>query len=143
MSHFTTRGAPCRSNASRSTAATSRAFTVLVGLAAIAYPLARSRTTSTRPSRLGVLLASTGTIVPLHRAITSTEWGKVLLLKLAAVAAAAALGAYNHFRLRPALDAAPDDPGLNVVVRNTLTAEAILLLFVVVVTSALVAASAI
>ena len=72
--------------------------------------------------------------------LTSTEWGQILLLKVGAVAVAAAAGAYNHFRLIPALDATPDDVELAVRMRSTVTAEAILLLFVIVVTAWLVAA---
>ena len=71
----------------------------------------------------------------------STAWGQILLLKVAAVGLAAVGGAYNHFRLVPALDAHPDDPALLDRVRATVTAEAILLVFVVIVTAALVAAA--
>lgn len=73
--------------------------------------------------------------------LTSTEWGQILLLKVAVVGLAALGGAYNHFRLIPALDAEPDDPALLDRVRATITAEAILLVFVVIVTAALVAAA--
>ena len=44
--------------------------------------------------------------------VFDTTWGRVLMAKTAVVAIAAAMGAYNHFRLRPALEARPDDPGL-------------------------------
>ena len=44
--------------------------------------------------------------------LTGTEWGRILLLKVAAVGLAAIGGAYNHFRLVPALDTNPDDPEL-------------------------------
>jgi copper transport protein len=73
--------------------------------------------------------------------LVSTEWGKTLLLKTLAVALAALGGAYNHFRLRPRLEANPDSPGLEAEFRYTLVAEAIVLCFVVVVTAWLVAAS--
>lgn len=73
--------------------------------------------------------------------LTGTEWGQTLLLKNAAVAVAIAAGAYNHFRLVPALDADPDSPELTARVRSTLVAESVILLFVVVVTAWLVAAS--
>ena len=73
--------------------------------------------------------------------LTGTEWGQILLLKVAAVGLAGVGGAYNHFRLIPALDADPDDPALLDRVRSTITAEAILLVFVVIVTAALVAAA--
>jgi len=71
----------------------------------------------------------------------ATEWGQVLLLKTAGVAVAAAIGAYNHVVLRPALDAAPGDARLADRVRTSVTAEAIILVFVVVVTATLVAAA--
>ena len=73
--------------------------------------------------------------------LTSTEWGKALLVKNGAVAVAVLGGAYNHFRLRPALEASPDDARLEAEFRSTLQAEAIVLLFVVVVTAWLVAAA--
>lgn len=73
--------------------------------------------------------------------LTGTEWGKVLLLKTAAVAIAAGAGVYNHFHLLPALEAAPDDEELAAELRSTVTAEAIVLGFVVVVTAWLVAAA--
>lgn len=73
--------------------------------------------------------------------LTGTEWGQILLLKVAAVGLAGVGGAYNHFRLIPALDADPDDPALLDRVRSTITAEATLLVFVVIVTAALVAAA--
>jgi copper transport protein len=73
--------------------------------------------------------------------LTSTEWGQTLLLKTAAVGVAIAIGAYNHFRLRPALEAHPTDVGLLRTARSALTSEAIILGFVVVVTAWLVAAA--
>ena len=73
--------------------------------------------------------------------LTSTEWGKILLLKSGAVGLVALGGAYNHFRLRPQLEAAPDDPRLETEFRSTLIAEAIVLTFVVITTAWLVAAA--
>ena len=73
--------------------------------------------------------------------LTSTEWGQVLLLKSVAVGIAAIGGAYNHFRLRPRLEAAPDDPRLTAEFRSTLIAEAIVLTFVVITTAWLVVAA--
>jgi copper transport protein len=73
--------------------------------------------------------------------LTGTEWGQTLLLKTAAVAVAAAIGAYNHFRLVPALDAEPGSDPLASRVRSIVTAEAIVLVFVVIVTASLVAAA--
>ena len=73
--------------------------------------------------------------------LTSTQWGQTFLLKTAAASIAVALGAYNHFRLMPALERDPDDEVLHRSVRATVTAEAIVLGFVVVVTAWLVAAA--
>ena len=50
-------------------------------------------------------------------------------------------GAYNHFRLLPALESDPESPELLAELRNTVTAEAIMLVFVVAVTAWLVAAA--
>lgn len=73
--------------------------------------------------------------------LTGTPWGKILLLKTAAVAIAATGGAYNHFRLLPALEAEPESSDRLATLRSTLTAEAVMLLFVVAVTAWLVAAA--
>jgi copper transport protein len=73
--------------------------------------------------------------------LTGTSWGQILLLKTAAVGLAAMGGAYNHFRLIPSLEAAPGDEEVLAEVRSTITAEAIMLAFVVVVTAWLVAAA--
>jgi copper transport protein len=73
--------------------------------------------------------------------LTSTQWGQTFLLKTAAASIAVAAGAYNHFRLMPALERDPDDEMLHRSVRATVTAEAIMLGFVVVVTAWLVAAA--
>ena len=74
--------------------------------------------------------------------LTGTEWGQVLLLKTAAVGLALVPGAYNHFRLLPALEADPSDRVLHEQVRSVVTAEAILLSFVVVTTAWLVSSAA-
>jgi copper transport protein len=76
-------------------------------------------------------------------AYLSTEWGRMMLLKLVLVAAAAALGAYNHFRLLPELEAAPDDSDVIARTRSTVTVEAGLLVVVALVTAILVGASTI
>ena len=73
--------------------------------------------------------------------ITGTLWGRVLVLKTVAVALAVCGGAYNHFKLLPSLDAAPDDLEVEAEVRSAVTAEAILLIFVVIVTASLVVAA--
>ncbi len=73
--------------------------------------------------------------------LTSTQWGQTLLLKSAAAGLAMLAGAYNHFRLLPALERNPNDAALHHSVRSTVTAEAIMLGFVVIVTAWLVAAA--
>jgi copper transport protein len=73
--------------------------------------------------------------------LTGTTWGQILLLKTAAVGLAMLGGAYNHFRLLPALESDPESPELLAELRNTVTAEAIMLTFVVAVTAWLVAAA--
>lgn len=73
--------------------------------------------------------------------LTGTEWGKILLLKSAAVGLAIIGGAYNHFRLLPALEADPNSTELHTELRSTVTAEAIVLVFAVIVTAWLVAAA--
>ena len=73
--------------------------------------------------------------------ITGTEWGQTLLLKTAGALVAMAFGAWNHFRLLPSLEARPDDAALRRTARSTVTAEAIVLVFVVIVTASLVAAA--
>ncbi len=73
--------------------------------------------------------------------LTSTQWGQTLLLKSAAAGLAMLVGAYNHYRLLPALERNPDDAALHHSVRSTVTAEAIMLGFVVIVTAWLVAAA--
>lgn len=73
--------------------------------------------------------------------LTGTPWGRILLLKTGAVALAMIGGAYNHFRLLPALESDPESPELLDELRSTVTAEAIMLVFVVVVTAWLVAAA--
>jgi copper transport protein len=73
--------------------------------------------------------------------LTGTTWGQILLLKTAAVGLAMIGGAYNHFRLLPALESDPESPELLAELRNTVTAEAIMLVFVVAVTAWLVAAA--
>ncbi|BAN03493.1 copper resistance CopC/CopD family protein [Ilumatobacter coccineus] len=73
--------------------------------------------------------------------LTGTPWGQILLLKTVAVGLAAAGGAYNHFRLLPALEDDPESPDVLAELRSTVTAEAIMLVFVVAVTAWLVAAA--
>ena len=70
-----------------------------------------------------------------------TRWGQVLLVKVAAVSVAAGLGGYNHFRLRPHLEAAPHDPMWAKRLRTTLSIESFVFVVVIVSTAVLVAAA--
>ena len=72
--------------------------------------------------------------------LLETEWGLTLLLKVAAVAVSLSFAVYNRFTLLPRLQAAPADPGRRVAVRATLTAEAIVMVLIIVSTAWLVAA---
>ena len=73
--------------------------------------------------------------------LTSSEWGRTLLVKNAAVAAAAALGAYNHFRLRPALESDPQSARLSSEFRRSLYVEAAVFTVILAATATLVAAA--
>ena len=86
-------------------------------------------------------LAMTFLILDSPGDLFSTQWGKVLILKTAAVSIAAAMGGYNHFRLRPALERAPDDPRLARELRVSLTIESVVFAAVVILTAWLVAAA--
>lgn len=70
-----------------------------------------------------------------------TDWGRLMILKLVLVGAAGVLGAYNHFRVLPAMTAEPDNLAIVAATRRTVTAEAGLVLAAAVVTALLVAAS--
>ena len=70
-----------------------------------------------------------------------TDWGRVLVAKTALVAVAVGLGAFNHFRLRPALERRPDDPHLASELRVTLSAESAVFVAIVVLTAILVASA--
>jgi copper transport protein len=69
-------------------------------------------------------------------ALTSTSYGKLVLLKVAVVGVIAALGVYNHFRLVPALEQAPKKAGAGL--RRTIRVEAIVVVAVLAITSVLV-----
>ena len=71
----------------------------------------------------------------------TTPWGRLLVAKTLAVVMAAAVGTYNHFVVIPWMNQHPDDDGRSVRIRNTATAEAILLVAVIGLTAVLVGAS--
>jgi copper transport protein len=70
------------------------------------------------------------------KALTSTSYGKLVLVKVAVVGVIAALGVYNHFRLVPALEQAPKKAGAGL--RRTIRVEAIVVVVVLAITSVLV-----
>jgi copper transport protein len=97
---------------------------------------------STLAAVLLVLLAISGVLMALRilgswDALLGTGYGQALLIKLLIVAAAVALAGYNRYRLLPAVVATASWLRL----RRTLTAEAALLVAVLLVTGALVNAS--
>ncbi len=71
----------------------------------------------------------------------ATTWGRILIAKTLAVTIAAGMGAYNHFKLRPALEQSPDDPALARELRASLTIESAVLGVVVILTAWLVASA--
>jgi copper transport protein len=73
--------------------------------------------------------------------LTGTRWGRILLVKVGAVAIAAAIGGYNHFVVVPALEAAETPVAIARRARTTVTVEAALLAFVVAMTVLLTTAS--
>ena len=70
-------------------------------------------------------------------ALTSTGYGRLLLVKVGVVAVIAALGLYNHFRLVPALNRGKATAALTQL-WSTVRIEALLLIVVVAITSVLV-----
>ncbi len=86
-------------------------------------------------------LAMTVLVLDTPGDLFASEWGRLLLIKVLAVGVAAGLGAYNHFRLRPALERSPDDPTLARHLRVSLAIESAVLVGVVVLTALLVAAA--
>ncbi len=71
----------------------------------------------------------------------TTPWGRLLIAKVALVAAAAVVGGYNHFAVIPSLQGEAASVGLSKKLRTTVTTEAILLVAVAVVAAVLVGAS--
>jgi putative copper export protein len=71
----------------------------------------------------------------------STDWGRVLVVKVLFVATAASLGAYNHFSVLPGLESAPNDLATIERARSTITTEAVVLAVVALASAILVGAS--
>ena len=90
-----------------------------------------------------IVAGLTMTVLILERPgdLVTTTWGRVLIGKTLAVAVAAGMGAYNHVKLRPALERSPDDPALAKQLRTSLTIESIVFGVVVLLTAWLVASA--
>ncbi|MEY2465025.1 MAG: copper transport protein [Acidimicrobiaceae bacterium] len=76
------------------------------------------------------------TEVRVVKALTSTTYGWLIVAKVLAVAVIAAFGAYNHFRLVPALEQAPKKAGM--ALRRTVKLEALVMVGVLAITAVLV-----
>lgn len=70
-----------------------------------------------------------------------TDWGRLLLVKVALVGAAGGLGGYNHFVVVPGLEVDPANRALLSRAKRTIGAEAVILLIVTLVTVFLTGAS--
>jgi copper transport protein len=64
----------------------------------------------------------------------STTWGRVLMVKVGLVLVAACFGAYNHFRLLPALEKDGEDNRAAGRARTVIGVEVVLLMAVAMVT---------
>ena len=80
------------------------------------------------------------TIVDSPSDLVSGAWGRLLILKVSLVAIAAALGAYNHFKVIPQLDAVSDNVHASRLLRRVVAVEAGVLLAVAAGTAILVRA---
>ena len=73
--------------------------------------------------------------------LISTPWGRLLILKTLGVAAAASIGAFNHYRVVPTLEEDPADNRAAEQLRQLVRREGAILIGVVAVTAALVGAA--
>ena len=86
-------------------------------------------------------LAMAAMIVDQPDQVLDSDWGRLLAAKTTAVALVAGLGAFNHFRLRPALEQRPDDAALAKKLRISLTGESAIFLVIIGLTAWLVVAA--
>ncbi len=86
-------------------------------------------------------LVLTWSIVDTPSDLVSGAWGRLLLVKVSLVTVAAALGAYNHFKVVPRLDRHPDETETSDLLRRVVRIEGAVLLVVVAVTAILVGAA--
>ena len=90
-------------------------------------------------SVVGVSIAGTAlgwSEVRSFHALVSTNYGRLLIAKVVVVGGIALLGAYNHYRLIPALERAPKRAGA--LVARTVRFEAIAMVLVIAITAVLV-----
>jgi copper transport protein len=87
----------------------------------------------------GILL--TWSILDSPGELVSTAWGRLLLIKLAAVGLAAALGGYNHFFVVPQLTHESQGPAAGDLLRRVVRVEGAVLVVVAAVTAILVGAA--
>lgn len=73
--------------------------------------------------------------------LTSTDWGRLYLVKVAAVAVAAGLGGFHRFRVHPMLESAAHDRASAATARRLLVIESAVFAVVVAVTAWLVTAA--
>lgn len=90
---------------------------------------------------IGAGVAMAAMIVDGPGDVLGTAWGRVLVAKVVVVGIAAGMGAYNHFRLRPALESRPDDPATLNALRRSLSIESAAFVVIVLLTAWLVAAA--
>ena len=74
--------------------------------------------------------------------LATTSWGRVLVLKVIAVAVAAGIGAYNHFAVVPVLDRDPTDDTMTDRLSRLVRTEGVILLIVIALTAILVGLAA-
>lgn len=87
----------------------------------------------------GVALA--WTILDSASELVSTPWGRLLLVKVLLVTAAASIGVYNHYRVIPNLESDGTDEIAAARLTRLVTIESTILLVVLLVTAALVASA--
>jgi len=93
---------------------------------------------------VSVAVAGTGMSVLIVDSVSdywTTDWGRLLLVKLALVGGAGGLGGYNHFVVVPELEFDPANRAILSRAKRTIAAESVLLLAVTLVTVFLTGAS--
>jgi len=89
----------------------------------------------------GAGVALTASILDSPAQLWSSDWGRVLMAKSLLVMVAAVMGAYHHWVVLPAMEAAPDNAELVQRFRSTVAVEAVIFVGVVGVTAGLIGAA--